>query len=863
MPLLARRHPVQQARQRPTAMPRALTASANVIPLNDKATAKTWGKVRPGWQAEAWAYRRNLGELRYAAAYLGNSSMRIRLFAGAYIHGNELPVAIEDAVGIPDDLKIAANDVLLRLASGGPLALSMLQKKLTENFEVAGESFLIGETDPATGLESWSLRSTSELSITNGGEYKILEYPGATAADARELDPANTFVSRMWWPDPEWGMLADSPVRSVLDLCEELLLLGKDVRATARSRLALNGILGIPDSLSIVGANPESSMDPNSDPFWQTLIETVTSALTNEGSAASVVPLMLRGPADALNAIKHIKIERNEHDNNIAQRQELISRMATGLDLPSEILTGKADLNHWTAWQVDDDAFRHHIEPIQVVQNDALTAGYLWPMLDAYNTWDPALVRKVLVWHDPTELLTHPDRSADAFQAWDRFAISDEALRKYLGFPDTDQPQSNELLTRIVTKARTLDPALVETILKRLDPTLPSPTAAPAPGTPAGSPTAPAEPAPEIAPPGPPQAGIGGGEAAASQYIVEAYAQGIAKAFASGAFDRERIAISAAPAVPEPEPQPKAIVAAVSAQDRRASQRLVDIDRELRSKLHVAANTAVKRALEKAGAKVISKSRGKGAEAVRASIAGVPTHRVVATVGPAMIAALGLDAKALSDAEFAELQKQWDIWVADGQDQALRQAARIAGVDSSAMKAQVGERFKNDADAGWRWLEGRLQGAVQQGMASAPIGEEVVIGEDDTFVAMGTIRGALAVAGGFNSNPTTAGLGSNGKPADPSEPLGQIGTGDTIRTALEDAGATDAGYMWQHGSSSFPFEPHAELDGVEFQTFDDDVLANEGSFPDYAYYAPGDHDGCSCDFMPVWAGSTDNNGEEG
>jgi len=843
-------------------MARALTASASVISVGDKAQAKTWGKIRPGWQAEAWAYRRNLGELRYACAYLGNSAMRIRMFPASYIQGNEVPVPVALAPDIPDDLKRAAEDTLLRLASGGPLALAMMQKKLTENFEVAGETFLIGETDPASGLESWTLRSTSELLVTNDGTYKVLEFPGATARDARELDPGSTFVSRMWWPDPEWGMLADSPVRSILDLCEELLLLGKDVRATARSRLALNGILGIPDSLSIVGANPESSMDPNSDPFWQTLIETVTAALTNEGSAASVVPLMLRGPAEALAAIKHITLDRPEHRDNIAQRTELIQRMATGIDLPGEVLTGKADLNHWSSWQVDDDAFRHHIEPIQVVENDAITAGFMWPILDAYENWDPALIRKVLVWHDATELLTHPDRAADAFQAWDRFAISDGALRNYLGFPVTDEPNSTELLTRIVTKAHTLDPALVETILKRLDPTLPDPTPNALPAGPTGaSPVAP--PMPPPAPNGPPaQAGIGGGVDVGQQYAIEAMAQGIAKAFMGGALDREQIQIATRHSDIPVTAKPALVASAgVSAADRRASRRLVDIDRELRNKLLVAANLAVKRALEKAGAKVISKARGKGAEAVRASIVGVDTCRVVAAVGPAMIAALGLDAKALSDAEFADLETQWGTWVSTGQDQALRQAARIAGVDSSAMKAQVAGRFKDDASAGWQWLESRLHAAVTNAMSGPPVGADLEFDAGESFVAVGDIRGALSIAGGFNSAQGSAGLTADGQPADPTEVLGQIGTGDTINGVLVDAGMQDAGYEWSHGPSSHPFEPHEALDGVNFQTFTDDALVNDEGFPDLDWYAPGDHDGCSCDFNALWT-STDNSSND-
>lgn len=330
--------------------------------------------------------------------------------------------------------------------------------------------------------------------------------------------------------------------------------------------------------------------------------------------------------------------------------------------------------------------------------------------------------------------------------------------------------------------------------------------------------------------------------------------------FVSKRSEPERIVVRAESAL-------TAAAGRASHRDRTASRRLVDIDRELRAKVHTAANAAVKRALERAGAKIVSKSRGKGAEAVRASISGVPQHRIAATVGPAVIAALGLDAKALSDAEFAELEQQWQAWVSTGQEQALRQAARIAGVDVNSMYGAVTGTFKDNADAGWAWLQSRLQRAVVSQMSAAPVGEEVAIGADDTFVSMGLVRGALSIAGGFLDKTGTAGISDSGQPVDPSEGMGGIGTGETVSQALQDAGAATDGYTWVHGPSSNPFEPHLNLDGVDFSSFDDDALTNDENFPDYAFFAPGDHDGCSCDYMVVWTSgdSTDNtdNSEEG
>lgn len=507
-PLLVRRSQPESARRR-SSMPRALTASASEVKIADRSEAKRLKRVRQAWQDEAWAYRRSLGELRYATSFLGNSTMRMRLFPGAYIAGDQVPVDVMNHPEIPADLAAAAQDVLDRLGSSGPTAAAQLMKRMTENFEIAGEGYLIGRTDPLSGVEKWSFHSISELLISDSGKFLLCEMPtiggNANKEDAIELDEAHDFVCRMWWPDPQFGNIADSPVRAVLDLCEELLLLGRDVRATARSRLANNGILFLPDTLSVTrpgGTGAEDDM--LEDPFFSELLEAATAAISDESSASAIVPIVARGPVDAIVAARHLVISRPEHAANMSQRMELIKRIATGLDLPAEVLTGVADLNHWSSWQIDDNTFRHHVEPIVIVQIDALTAGFLWPMLEAYGIWDSALIHQVMIWYDPTELLTHPDRSADAFQAWDRMAISDEALRRYLGFPDSDAPTSEELLLRLATHLRALDPALQIQILHNLDSSIPLPIPPPPlPTAPAPAPALPGTPAPPALPAGP------------------------------------------------------------------------------------------------------------------------------------------------------------------------------------------------------------------------------------------------------------------------------------------------------------------------------------------------------------------------
>lgn len=87
-----------------------------------------------------------------------------------------------------------------------------------------------------------------------------------------------------------------------------------------------------------------------------------------------------------------------------------------------------------------------------------------------------------------------------------------------------------------------------------------------------------------------------------------------------------------------------------------------------------------------------------------------------------------------------------------------------------------------------------------------------------------------------------------------SEPIGQVATGDIVSSLIEGGGGQRQGYQWVHGPSEHPFEPHEALDGAEFEGFDDPALANSTGFPPNAFYLPGDHWGCTCDFMPIWLG---------
>jgi hypothetical protein len=815
---------------------RALRASATSMDLArlDRGQAYQLMAVRQAWQTRAWGYRREVGELRYAVGFLGNAARRMMFFPAVYMPGALIPVPIEDS-----DLKqhtAIAHDALDRIGDvGGRAALA---KDQMENFEVTGECYLISRIDDSDGVkrEVWEVRSQSEVQSSEDGKILIRDMPGAQSGSAlwssrdssTYVMQPDDFFARMWWPDPEWRRLADSPIRSAESILEELIILGKDVRASGVSRLANNGILLMPDSLSVVSNDPGEGVDPEDDEFVNQLMEAAAEAIRDPGSAAAAIPIVARGPAEALDKVKFLTLPRPEADNS-NKRSEVLRRLATSIDLPVEIITGMADLNHWTAWQVDDSTFRHHIEPLVQGDVDAWTAAYYRRYLIAAGV-PPEAVSRMVVWYDPTELLTKPDRSVDAKDAHERFVLSDESLRTHLGFTKEEAPTDVELARRLLMKSNTLDPDLAKQLLMQLDPSLKEPEPKPVvvspfpPGGGDGGDTG--QPDDAADPNGPTPAETGPPEGAAAAGMRRRVAELHQKRADAGHPAEMRARLAELRAAQQQEIADLQALLAASTRTSpdwafELSQRMAERDQLLRETLRVACEAAVRRTLEKAGAKVITRARQRDA-VVAASLREIPAWAVPGRLGPALVAALGLNEDELLKDELTDLRRTWDQYVRTGQTQALRDAARLVGMDINTAFTQLDGTFRSDRDKGWAFLRQALDRNTRSALVADPTRKV----ETAQLVPTSSVRAAIAVAGGFQTSTSQGFDPDTMLPVDPTEHFGQIGTGTTVKGFLEKNGATVEKYRWVHGLSIHEFLPHAALDGHEFDDWSDARLAD-------------------------------------
>ncbi|MFF1965457.1 hypothetical protein ACFVW5_17950 [Streptomyces sp. NPDC058232] len=399
------------------------------------------GAGNQSWQGRAYDMYHRVPEVRFAATWIGNAMSAGRLFAGRRAEDGSIERA-------PTSHR--ASEIVAQIAGGADGQAKMLAA-FGKHLTIPGEGWIIVRPNadvlspysPEDGHD-WRVLSVKEVRQQAG--KLVAEIDGDEIAiaegDPDTMDPAGPVALRVWEPDPERSIEADSPVRSSLELLEELVLLNAAVKAVARSRITGRGLLLIPKGTRFPSSNAQGDAEDDLIEIFMTIAET---AIRDPESAAATVPIVLELPAEAIAEFKHIKFESEFDDLALKLREEAIRRFATGLEIPAEILLGLGDVNHWGAWALTSEAIRLGIEPKLATVAHALTQQWLQPILAAEN--DPEWHRW-MVWYDTSPLRVRTNRSETALQAHDRLVISDAALRRETGFDDGDAPTEEEVARR-------------------------------------------------------------------------------------------------------------------------------------------------------------------------------------------------------------------------------------------------------------------------------------------------------------------------------------------------------------------------------------------------------------------------------
>jgi hypothetical protein len=456
----------RQPKKREAVIPTtSLVASAVRYPGN---AARIY-QPRQDWQLECYRHYAICGEARFAATFFGNALSRANL-----------TVSKPSKDGPKVQTTGTAFDLLAELFAGKDGQAQML-KGIGTHLTIAGECYLVGRV--INGEDTWEVVSILEMKV-NGSKWSIAYGDGMLDVILSEKD----VVIRIWTPDPSRRIEADSPFKSLLPILSEIEWLTRHIFAQVSSRLAGAGILFLPQEMTFPPP-PEVDGKPaevanEADGFMLTLADNILEPIEKPESPAAKVPIIVTAPGEHIDKAKLMHFWSELDSETKGLRQEAISRFADGMDLPREQVMGMSSnsgtgggtsngVSHWGAWQIEEATIKMHIEPMLDVIANAITIGYLRPLL---SDGDLSFVT-----FSTENLRLRPDRSKEAFQLWDRGVLKTEKLLTENGFSKDDMPDDQEfqrwLLWKVSTGSAT--PEMVHAALREMGVALPEPTGPP------------------------------------------------------------------------------------------------------------------------------------------------------------------------------------------------------------------------------------------------------------------------------------------------------------------------------------------------------------------------------------------------
>jgi hypothetical protein len=472
--------------------PRSLVASAARVDLKSTKELEAVARRRlvGRWQTDAWEYYDLIGELKFAATILANVLSRVNIYAAYIADSSQVPARVQVIDHLDEEFKEKASSMLYLLETGNGGTAGLLRSAALNLF-VAGECYLVRE--PAkwtTGEpEKYQIRSIDEIVATpalkkrgRGNAAPKSGWSIKPSRDAKQDEyieiPENGYIARLWRPHPRFSDEAESSIKGVLDLCDELLLMSRTASAVAKSRLS-SGVFFVPDGLSYAAQSDGEMLDPNDpnaapdneDDFEEQLIDAMVTPISDPSSASAVVPLLVRGPEDLGAKMLHMSFART-WDPQLAKHMEtVLNRIISGIDLPKEIVGGMANLKGANAKIVEETMYNSHIEPMILMLCDMLTVAFLRPALRALGFPEEHIMRTV-IWYDPSAVTAKPSKSESATLGFDKQIISADAWRRAHGFSISDAPTQLEIAQRLAVSKGLISEPLAEKLISTLIPDL-------------------------------------------------------------------------------------------------------------------------------------------------------------------------------------------------------------------------------------------------------------------------------------------------------------------------------------------------------------------------------------------------------
>lgn len=420
-------------------VPLAMIASAVRMTLSDEAW-KGYRFTDEGWQRIAWEFYDTNSQLHNAVDYVGNACSLVRIYVA---NVDENGVRQDEVI---DDSEIAA---LADNLFGGPAAKAEILRGLAESLTVAGECYLIGLSARPAYTDKWMVLAPSE--VRRQGKMVIIN----VGHNVREtLNPSRDIIVRVHTPHPRRPLLADSPVRALLDTLHRMREIQLFKRSQFNSRIANAVVLPVPESLAIPKGDDEAT---SVDDIYQQLFEVMTSNLEGKGTAAQIAPIIWPMPLaelEAMKGIQPIKFESVLSDALSRMEEQEIQNLAVGINVPVEIQIGSREMNHWGVWFAGEEFITKSVMPIMGRIVDAITTAYLEPALKTLGK-DP---KRFTYWYDVAPLASSANQAVDTLNLYEKGVVSAETVRRAFNYRETDAPTDEETGVRFTREVILRDP---------------------------------------------------------------------------------------------------------------------------------------------------------------------------------------------------------------------------------------------------------------------------------------------------------------------------------------------------------------------------------------------------------------------
>lgn len=428
----------------PEDAPRSIIASAARI---DVALAR-WPMYRftdEAWQREAWQFYQSNGELSYTASYIGAALSLVRFYM-RHVDENGVMQAEVD-----DDPEVAA---IASTMLGGPAKRGNVLRAYGIGMTVAGDTYLIGRAARPGYGDAWTIVACQYVRM-HGGFVQVDFGRGVWET----LDPRRDIIVRIWQQSAERPLLADAPTRSLLLSFSQLQKLRMFMNSELNSRIANSVLYPLPQELEFPG-DADNNIPPGAPGVAQMIYEALASNIEGQGTAAAVGPILFEAPIAVIAQMMKDPISFNVplSDHAMDYRRELIQDVARGMNVPSDVVEGMRNANHWQSWWATEEFTTKTVAPLCGLFSDAMNEGYIYGQLKRLGK-DPS---RFTLWYDLAPLHNSADKFTDTLNLFREGAVSLETLLKSANYTLADAPEEKEFQLRQMWEVIKRDPTQLQ-----------------------------------------------------------------------------------------------------------------------------------------------------------------------------------------------------------------------------------------------------------------------------------------------------------------------------------------------------------------------------------------------------------------